>query len=214
MHTRHIEYLLPDYVNGKLEEPLRVVVESHLAVCAECKAALENVQHAFLAIAGSSMKPPSDAYFSGILPNIRERLEQRESLSVFARPLFTRFALPLAVGALILVLLLHVPVSLNNGETAQNPLRPLLTGVDSEELVEIALDQIHRQSFSIPLGEGETSALVAAPILSGEYFLSDMVSPSALEDPVLGDGFADDLEALSDADLDVLVARLSERTSL
>lgn len=214
MHTKHVEYLLPDYVTGKLEEPLRSGVAGHLEGCAECRAELETLQHAFQSISGPGPRAPSSAYFSGILPRVRERLEQKESLSMFSRPLVTRFALPLAVGVLALVLLLHVPPPMNNGGPAQNPLGPMITGVGSEELVEIALDQMHRESFSSPLGESETSALLAAPILRGEYFLSEVESSSILEDPVLGDGIAEELETLSDTDLDVLVARLNERTNL
>ena len=214
MHTRHIEYLLPDYVTGRLEEPLRSGVASHLEECAECKGELETLRHAFQTIGGSDLKPPPGAYFSGILPGVRERLEQRKSPSGLARPLITRFALPLAVGVLAFVLLTHIPVPANNGETAQNPLRPVLSGVGSEELMEIALDQMHRQAFSISIGENESSAMLAVPILSGKYFLTDVDSSVVWEDPLLGDIAMEDLETLTDADLEVLVARLSERTSL
>ena len=214
MHTRHVEYLLPDCVTGKLDESLRDGVASHLEECAQCKIELETVQRAFQVIGGSRLDAPSSAYFSGILPRVRERLEERESISLFAGPLVTRFALPLAVGVLALVLLLHVPAPTNKGEIAQNPLRPVLSGLGSGELVEIALDQMHRQSFLSPIGENETSAMLAVPILSSEYFLSDAESPSALEDPVLGNNIAEDLETLTDADLDELVARMSERTNL
>ena len=214
MHTRHVEYLLPDYVTGKLDEPLRIGVASHLDECAACRAELETLHRAFQAIAGSDLQSPSNAYFSGILPRVRERLEERESLSVFVRPFVMRFALPLAVGALMLVLLMHIPVRTNNGETAHNPLRPVLSGVDSEELVEIGLDQMHRQAFSAQLGENETSSFLAVPILSSKYFLADVDSSFVLEDPVLGNDIPGDLETLTDADLDMLVARLSERTSL
>lgn len=214
MHTTHVDYLLPDYVTGKLEEPLRSGVATHLEDCAECRAELETLQRAFQAIAGSERKSPPSAYFTGILPRVRERLEQRDSLSVFARPLFTRFALPLAVGVLTFVLLMHVPALTNNGGTVQNPLRPVLSGVGSEELVEIALDQMHRQAFPNPIGEIETSAMIAVPILRGEYFLTDADSSVGWEDSVLGENPAEELETLTDADLDLLVARLSERTSL
>jgi hypothetical protein len=214
VHTRHVEYLLPDYVIGKLEEELRAGVASHLEECPECRAELEVIRRALQSIAGSRPKSPSSAYFSAILPRVRERLEARESLSAFARPLITRFALPLAVGGLMVVLLLHVPIRTNNDASAHNPLRPVLTGVGSEELVEIALDQLHRQSFSGPLGENETSSLLAVPFMSSEYFLADAGSTVIVEDPVLGSNVAEGLEALTDADLDVLVARLSERTSL
>ena len=80
--------------------------------------------------------------------------------------------------------------------------------------MEIALDQMHRQAFSISIGENESSAMLAVPILSGKYFLTDVDSSVVWEDPLLGDIAMEDLETLTDADLEVLVARLSERTSL
>ena len=214
MRTKHVEYLLPDFVTGKLDEPLRSGVSSHLEECAGCRAELETLLGAFRLIDDSGPDGPSNTYFAGILPRVRERLEQKESITTLAGPIVTRFALPLTAGVLAVLLLLHVPGPKNNGELSQNPLRPVLSGVGSDELVEIALDQLDRQSFPGTLGESETSAMLAAPILRGEYLLSGVDSPPMLEGPVAGDDIAEDLESLSDADLDALVARLSERTSL
>jgi len=213
VHTEHIEYLLSDYVTGKLDEPLRSGVESHLAECAECRVEHEILQDAFRVIAESTVQGPSRAYFAGVLPRVRDRLEQTESLSLFTRSFVTRFALPLAAGVLAIVVLLHLRAPSYDAESAHNPLRPVLQGVGSEELAEIALEQMHRQSFPNSLGENETSALLAAPLLTGRDFFPDAESLALSEDPVLGEAVSDELEQLSDADLDVLVARLSERIS-
>jgi hypothetical protein len=214
VHTRHVEYLLPDFVNGTLEGELRGGVESHLEKCAACRAELETLHRAFQLIDVPGTQGPSSTYFAGILPRVRERLEQEGSLTFMARPILTRFALPLAAGVVAFLLLLHVPYPNHNGESAQNPLRPVLSGFGSEDLVEIVLDQLDRQSLPGTLSEGETSAMLAAPILKGEYLLSNMESAPTLQDPVLGDDNSEDLESLSDADLETLVVRLSERTSL
>jgi hypothetical protein len=214
VHTRHVEYLLPDFVNGKLEAELRSGVEIHLEECVGCRAELETLRHAFQLIAAPGTPGPSSAYFAGVLPRVRERLERSDSLATIAGPIMTRFALPLAAGVLAVLLLLHTPYPKHNSESARNPLRPVLSGFESEDLLEIALDQFDRQSFPGTLGEGETSALLAAPILKGEYLLSNVEFTPTVQDPVLGDEYAEDLESLSDVDLEILVVRLSERTSL
>ena len=107
----HVEYLLPDYVNDRLEESLQPGVEEHLAECAACRAELEVLREAFAALRSQQIFPPSKVYFSTILPRVRQRLEEKEARPFYAHPLFSRILVPVAAGALVLFVLLRSPFS-------------------------------------------------------------------------------------------------------
>ena len=209
----HVEYLLPDYLNNRLEESLMTGVESHLQECASCRESLEGLREGFEALQKQHIPHPSESYFSTILPRVRQRLEKKETRSFFVHPLVTRIAMPLAAGALALLLLVRLPLSTHNAEADHNPLQPVLQGIASDELVDIVLDQIHQQALNT-LGESETSSLLAVPLLSGDQLLADAERLSPVEAPILGGRTPESLDQLNDTEIDALVARLGERDML
>jgi hypothetical protein len=213
VRTEHVEYLLPDYVSNMLEESLRPWVESHLEECGACRAELENLRGAFTHLDSFEVKPPYDGYFTTVLPRVRERLQGKKSVPFYSHPLVTRFAVPLAAAALILVILFRVPFALRESEREHNPLRPVVTGLETEELVDAILDQFHRQMISAQ-GENETSAQLAVHLLRSDHLLAGADELSLSNESVLDVGLPENLDQLSASDVDVLVARLGERTSL
>lgn len=214
MRIEHIEFLLPDYLNKKLEESLRPGVELHLEQCASCRAELAELRKAFEELEAHQFSGPPDGYFTTVLPRVRERLEKKQAKPWYAHPLLIRIATPLAAGALALVLLTHVPLPVNDSEREPNPLQPVLVGVATEELVEVVLDQVHQQLLTTPLGESETSSLLALRVLGRDHLLADADPLSLTDDPVLGGGGPESLDQLSDSDIDTIVQRLGERTML
>lgn len=213
MRTQHIEYLLPDYLNHRLEDDLRPGVEQHLQECAACRGELEMLRTAFREIEAHQDSGPPEGYFSTVLPRVRERLENREAKSILAHPLILRLVAPLAAGALALIIMLHLPFPANNTEAEQNPLRPIMHGVTTDELVDVVLDQAHRQSLNA-LGEGEASSILATRILHGEHLLADAEPLPHVGEPVLGGGMPEGLEQLSDSEIEAIIQRLGERTTL
>ena len=213
MHTEHVEYLLPDYLNNMLEESLRPWVESHLKECGACRVELENLRSAFHNLSMYQAPPPADDYFSTVLPRVRQRLEKKNPGSFLAHPLVARFAVPLAAGAVMLVILLRVPFAERSSENEHNPLQPVVRGLETGELVDIILDQTNRQSLTTQ-GESETSALLAVPFLRGEHLLASTGQFSLTDEPILGLGMPEGLDQFSDSDVDALVAQLGERTTL
>jgi hypothetical protein len=213
VRTEHVEHLLPDYLSRMLDESLRPWVESHLEECGACRAELENLRGAFNHLDSFEVKPPYDGYFMTILPRVRERLQEKNSVSLLSHPLVTRFAAPLAVGALLLVILFRVPFALRDAEQEHNPLQPVVRGLETEELVDVILDQVHRQTISAQ-GENETSALLAIPLLRSDHLLAGTDQLWLPNESVLDVGLPEDLDQLSASDVDVLVARLGERTIL
>jgi hypothetical protein len=209
----HVEYLLPDYLNNRLEESLKPGVESHLEECESCRDSLEGLREGFEALRTQHIPHPSETYFSTILPRVRQRLEKKEARPFFAHPLVTRIAMPIAAGALALLLLLRLPLSTHNADAERNPLQPVLQGIASDELVDIVLDQIHLQALNT-VGEGETSSLLAVPLLGGDQLLADAEHLTSIEAPILGGRVPESLDQLSDSEIDALVARLGERTMI
>jgi hypothetical protein len=213
VRTEHVKHLLPDYLNQTLEESLRPWVESHLEKCGDCRAELENLRGAFSDIDSFEARPPHDGYFTTVLPRVRERLQGNMSVPFLSHPLVTRFVAPLAVGAILLVILFRVPSALREADWEHNPLQPVVRDFEAEELVDVILDQVHRQTIS-GHGENETSALLAIPLLRGDHLLAGADQLSLSNESVLDVGLPENLDQLRASDVDVLVARLGERTFL
>jgi hypothetical protein len=213
VHTEHVEQYLPDYLNFKLEESLRPWVENHLETCGSCRSELERLQEAFQHLKAYQTPPPDPGYFASVLPRVRERLEKRNPGSVLAHPLLTRFVLPLGAGALLLFMVFKLPMTLHQPEPDHNPLQPIVRGLDTEELVDIILDQMHHQMIAIQ-GESEASALLAVPLLQGEHLLSGTENLAMSEEPLLDVVMHETLEQMSSSDIDALVVGLGERNDL
>lgn len=213
MRTEHIEYLLPDYLTGRLEESLRPGVESHLAECAACRSELEVLREAFQSLRVHHAAEPPTGYFLTLLPHVRERLEGKRAKPFLSHPLVGRLVMPIAVGVLALFIVLRGPFSTTNTELERNPLQPALGGFETDELVDIVLDQAHSQALNT-LSEGETSAMLAVPLLHGNHLLTGTEPFSLTGEPILGAGMPDSLGQFSDSEVEVLIARLGERTIL
>ncbi len=213
MRTEHVEYLLPDYLSNMLEESLRPWVESHLDECGACRAELEDLRSAFSHLESFRATPPYDGYFTTVLPRVRERLQGKTTASFLFHPLLTRLAAPLAAGVLLLVILVRLPSVLREADREHNPLQPVVSGLNTEELVDMILDQTHRQTI-LSQGENETSAMLAIPFLRSEHLLAGADQLSLSNESVLDVGLPENLDQLSGSDVDVLVARLGERAIL
>ena len=213
MHTEHIEYLLPDYLNHRLEEPLQRGVERHLEECASCRAELRELQEAFHNLEAHNPDQPPHGYFSSILPRVRERLEVSRRGSFLAHPLVTRLAVPLAAGLVIFLVLVRIPFPVGDNARDHNPLQPVLSDIDGEELLDIVLDQVHRQALNT-VAESEASSLLAVPILRSDHLLNDAQHISMRDEPLIGNPMPEALDQLSESDVDALVQRLGERTIL
>lgn len=208
MHTRHVEHLLPDYAADRLDDATMSGIERHLTECSRCRSEAEMLRETFRALAGNHIQSPSSAYFPSILPRVRERLEDRRMFPRTAWELGAKLALPLAVAVLAIVLLSHVRVDTRPESTTPDALRAVIDGIEAEELVDIALDQLQRQTLEDPVGESEATALLAEPILRGGEYLSDS---DLQNDRILENNATDGLEHLSDAEVETILVRLSER---
>ena len=214
MRIEHVEYLLPEYLNGTLADSLRPGVEEHLKHCSWCKTELAELRHTMQMLDTHGTAEPPSGYFTSILPRVREQLEREESRNFFANPLLTRLALPIGAAVLVLVVLLSLPYPANETETAHNPLQDVMHGSTTDELVDVCFDMVPLQPLSSPTVEGETSSLLGVRLLRGEHLLANADEVSFAEDFTQDETMSEELEQLNEADLEALLQRLGERTTL
>lgn len=214
MHTDHIESRLPEYIEGTLDESLRSGVDEHLRLCSACTSELAGLRRTMEMLESRKIEGPSSGYFTTVLPRVRERLEGEESQGFFAHPLISRLALPLGLAAIALVVLLSLPFPSNDIENAQNPLKAVMHGTPNDELVDVVLDMVPMHPLTSPTVEGETSSWLGARVLRGDHLLVHADELAIAEDPSIDQTMAEDLEQLSDKDLELLVQRLGERTAI
>jgi anti-sigma factor RsiW len=222
VHTDHVEYLLPDYVNGKLEEGLNEAVESHLRSCASCRLEEERVREAVLFLHAERPPVPAPSYFVTILPRVRQRLEHTESRPVFSRPLAStpsrlvgRLALPLAAAAVAIALLLQFPIVPGGGGSYLNSMKLAVGDLSSDDLAQAVLDESRQHPFVSVLGDREVAAAVPDRVVEQHLFTRDFYSQTAeVTGPLFELTASQTIEGLSDSEIDALLQRLAERAML
>ena len=172
MRIEHIEYLLPEYLNGTLADSLRPGVEEHLKHCSLCRTELSELCQTMEMLEARVTADPPSAYFTTVVPRIRERLEGRESRNVFVNPLLAKLALPIGTGVVVLFILLSLPSPVSESETASNPLQAVVHGSSTDELIDVVLDMMPLHPLSSPTLEVETSSMLGVRLLRGEHLLA------------------------------------------
>jgi len=195
---KHIQYLLPDFVTGKLRGQEQRELESHLAFCDGCRRRLEG----FETLNGTmnSLRPvdPPTYYFSTILPRIRERIEGKTRTA--EHPFIARILVPLGAMAVIVAVLSQIPINTEDG------LRSVLSAMKSDELAEIVVEEVEHQSlYLVPSTESLAAAL-------SERSIDTKLATTILSDE--GDVTFDSVSDLSDQDVKFILERLGERKIL
>lgn len=223
MHTDHVEYLLPDFVNGKLDEQLKETVELHLRSCPACRLEEERVREAFLYLDAHRSASPGPAYFGTILPRVRQRTEHTGSASsllsrAFASTpsrLLSRVALPLAAAAVGIALLLQFPIAPREGGSFLNSMRVAVGDVSADDVTEAVIDESRQRAFTSPLGDHELATAVPDRIVEQHLFTEEFYSQaSEVTGPLFDVTPSQAVEGLSDSEVDALLQRLAERTML
>jgi hypothetical protein len=214
VRIEHVEYLLPEYLNGALAASRRPGVEEHLKYCSSCRTELMELRQTMEMLEARGTVEPPGGYFATILPRLRDRLEREEPRNVFASPLLTRLLLPIGAAVLALFILLSIPFPGTESETATNPLQDVMHGSTTGELVDVALDMMPLHPLSSPTLDEETSSLLGVRLLRGEHLLVNVNDASVADGFTQDESMAEELDLLNESDLEVLVQRLGERTTL
>jgi anti-sigma factor RsiW len=214
VHTEHVERRLLEYLDGTLAESLRPGVERHLEHCSACRTELAELRQTMELLSSQKTAPPPSGYFSTVVPHVRERLEGKESQSLFGAPMLVRFALPVGAAAIALAILLSLPFPAVETEGSRNPLQAVMHGATTDEVVDIVFDSVPLQPLSTPMVEGETSSLLGVRILRGDHLLANADEGASTPDITLDERMPEGLEQLNEADVEALVQHLGERTML
>lgn len=200
MQTDHERYLihLPDYVTGNLAPGVGRDVEAHLASCDSCRGQLADLESLMTQMGAHRPGRVPANYFGTVLPRIRKRLEGRRETG--ENPWVTRILAPLSALALIIVLTTQISFDANED------LRSVVGSLETDELNEAIVDEVQWQSsYLVPstesLAEGLTEQAVNQELAAAVFNGEDVVGYETVAD-------------LSEREIELIVARLSERTIL
>lgn len=216
MHTLHVKSLLPDYVTGQLDTGLREEVEVHLRDCSSCRRDYEEMRELVGSLRGHPRKHPSSSYFSNLLPRVRERLGRRGRFAWIAHPLIVRLVSPLAVAALIAILMLELPLVRQQAEEGDGgELLGMVEAFSTDELSQIVIEQGHHQLLVETEQEITVPHSLVDRVLSRELSLSTGASdPLLMPFTTMGGITSESLNSLSEPEVDRLLQRLEERSVL
>ncbi|MBI3579511.1 MAG: zf-HC2 domain-containing protein [Ignavibacteriales bacterium] len=211
MHTEHINYLLPDYLTGRLEPDLLRGVEAHLNECKECVSEMANLRKVLGKVSQDKPYIPSTVYFSTLLPRIRQRLDGKQKRSLWAHPVFVRIVSPLAVAVLAIVMLSRVPFPAER----QDPLKSIVADVSTDELEQVVLEQSQHQPGGTLLAENELASLPTGKALENHIKTMGAQTSMWIESEYIPSGVVPrTVNDLDDSELETLLQRLGERTVL
>jgi hypothetical protein len=212
VHTGHVKYLLPDFVNSQLDQEDHVMVEVHLRGCPECRLEIVALKNAFSLLELHHPQGPPDHYYNNLVPRVRGRLGQA-AVSWIRNPVWTRIGMPIVAAGIAVVLLFRLP------QSSLAPSRDILDGLSATiELNELA-DVLAQQHDLLPLSLRATQEFDEA-VASDEAVKQQIVeklraSKSEKEYDYLS-GIATDqlVGSLSEGDVEILLHRLGERIVL
>ena len=141
MRIEHVSFLLPDFIRGFLGKDDTARVETHLRVCTECRSELEELAGTLASIAVLSKGDVPKAYFTSILPRIRERLDGRNINPWMQHPLVSRIVLPLGAAIIVAALIWQIPWYHPSAGT-QNQLMAVVDSATPDEMADILLSSI------------------------------------------------------------------------
>ncbi len=129
---KNITLQLPDYIEGKIGDDDRHIIQEHIQACVSCRKEAEHLGEAFTSLASErAFSAPSDSYWNTIVPRIHARLEEQRDRSRFMPGWVYRVVLPLATASIAIVLLIRSGVF--STATSQEELRSAVRQMTDEE---------------------------------------------------------------------------------
>jgi anti-sigma factor RsiW len=123
---------LEDYLAGTASEGDRLLVEAHLAECAECRAEVEEMRE-MSRLFGSLRSPDPPIPTPGFYARVAERIERQQTSSFWASFLEPAFGRRLAFASLMtLVMLGTLLLSSTTDEYADGPSPEMILAVEQD----------------------------------------------------------------------------------
>jgi hypothetical protein len=206
MKCKELRYQLPDFISNKLSDQEKTEIEKHLATCISCRQELETLSGLFSDLKTVKIEPPSQLYWTSLLPRIHDKIEKPTSsiLPEWA----TRFALP--VAAAILLIISTITFTPWKSERELTDFQTMLQQLEPEELQSVAEKQNYSGILESPISliAQNTSLTVDDDVLK-QILITDTLNtlPSDID-------FQEIVEAFSNQQIEQLVLRIEHSSSV
>jgi predicted anti-sigma-YlaC factor YlaD len=200
-----------DYILGHLDNQENDSVKSHLQQCPECQNSYEELLFTTSMIVRKKITAPSAAYYSTILPRVRERLVKHQNTILNDSSSKVRIILPLAVSLLLITLLIRVSSEADIDYEHNDALHQTLKDYDVGEIVQAVANEY---SNSTILPNQEITAYGFAEHLQGSSFIRYAVKEQIDSDEVSEIDIDEMVADLRVEQVDQLLSGLSERELL
>ena len=207
MRIEHVKYLLPDYSAGKLEQAEQSLVSDHLQACDLCRSDLDEIRITLAQLETAETAKPSNAYFSSLVPRIRQKLEGRQSSSWLGNPFTTKLVFPFSVAVLAIVLLSSVELTV---EEPVNPLKNVVADFLPEDVIDLVAEASRPTLWTTRQAQEIAEKLVAGHV-SEEHALRYVLQTDPAEST---EQTQELLRELNESQIEQLLQKLGERAIL
>jgi predicted anti-sigma-YlaC factor YlaD len=206
---KHVETSLPDYITNSLLPSNAEDVRVHLLTCSQCRSEYEHLASAMASLSTLELQGPSNAYFTTIVPRLRERLVAPRRKSFLDTPLFERIFLPAVITAFIGFIFISIPTGTSERSDLRQSLQPIVRELTQDELIQLESDS----QFGITGAAHDTFG----GFLLDERLTNGPTVPTSVLNDALAGGEVDEavsglMENLPEEELEAVVQQLGERT--
>jgi anti-sigma factor RsiW len=211
VHTEHIKYFLMDYITEHLNEQDRDQVRSHLQQCSECQNHYNELIAAHDALQHTQKVLPSSAFYSTILPRVQKRLMNHRDSLWSDRKIPSRLILPLAVSALLLILLIKIPSDSSSEQEQTDALFQAVKDYSADEVVQAVSNE---DTGSNVLSNPEVVSEGIAEHLQGDHFIREALLKQIESDEIVDMDMEGVLSGLNREQAEQLLSGITERKML
>jgi hypothetical protein len=199
-----------DFLTNRLSDQERKRVEEHLRQCTRCTEEYHELLGTGAALQQKHSAEPTSAYYATILPRVRERLASHPRRIWERGTGFAKIALPLAVSAFLVVLLMRIPADFSSESVQTEALHQEVADYNDDEVFQAA-EKVNTGIFLSPATE-----IAAANVVE---HLPDSFLKSAVSKQIENNEIAEiDMEGMisdfTTEQVEQVLSGLSERKSL
>jgi hypothetical protein len=208
VHIEHIKYSLMDYITGHLDEYDLDQVRLHLRHCSECQNHYNELIAAYDALQHTQKVLPSSSYYSTILPRVQKRLMGHRDSIWSDGKIISRLILPLAVSALLLILLIRIPSDSSSKHEQTDALFQAVKDYSVDEVVQAVSNEYAGSSV---LSNPEVVSEGIAEHLQGDHFIREALMKQIESDEIVDMDIDGVLSGLNREQAEQLLSGLTER---
>jgi hypothetical protein len=200
-----------DYVTNRLDAQEHKKVEQHLKKCSICRNEYNELLGIETVLRQGHNAAPTSAYYSTILPRVRERLVSHRRYIWDYRNVATKIILPLALSILLVVVLIRMPKDSFPESAQSEALHQAVKDFNEDEVMQAVENEYAGSSLS---PNQEVAAAGVAEHLQGDRFLKLAVSKQIENNEVADIDIEGMISDLDGEQVDRVLSSLSERNKL